>query len=625
MQEYWGYTSFRPLQEEIIDSVISGKDTVALLPTSGGKSICFQVPAMAMEGICIVVSPLVALMADQVSNLKQRGIKAMQLSGGMASQDLQTQLDNARYGNYKFLYLSPERLQQEVVQSTLKQLSVNLIAVDEAHCISQWGNDFRPAYKNVVSLREMHPLVPVIALTATATNEVLDDTIKELQLEIPAVFKASFTRANIRYGVLKEEDKLYRLQQLLQSNSGKAIVYVRSRKTSIETSQQLNSLGIPSTFYHGGIAPEDKEKRMQLWQSGVAPTMVATNAFGMGIDQPDVRLVVHIQLPDSLEAYFQEAGRAGRDGTLSKAVIIWSDYDKTLVQSQFVASYPTTKEVKHIYKKLNSYFQMPYGEGAFTAHPFNFTEFCKTYNLNVLLAYNALQVLDRLGVLQLSKTFGRKSVVQFTATSAVVLAYFKNNMQASVVGKTILRMYGGIFEIPTNINLQLISSKSGQAISTVISVLQQMEHNDLLSLKLNTTDAVLTFNVPREDDKTINPLSTDISRQKEKKARQVAAVIQYIENDTRCRSVQLVSYFGEVDVANCGICSVCVTKERGVAVSDVRTISENILTLLEAGPKSSRELSEKSIFAENDVIRSLRLLLDANKVTVDPRNRYHIK
>ncbi|MDX1463409.1 MAG: ATP-dependent DNA helicase RecQ, partial [Marinirhabdus sp.] len=361
LEEFWGYTSFRPLQEEIIQSVLDGKDTVALLPTGGGKSICFQIPALLEEGICIVVSPLVALMADQVERLKNKGIKALQLSGGLKFQELQTLLDNARYGNYKFLYLSPERLQQEIVQNAIRQLPVNLIAVDEAHCISQWGNDFRPAYKNITLLREMHPLVPMLALSATATEEVLTDTVQELQLELPEVFRASFARENLSYLVRKEEDKLYRLEQLLQHLKGKAIVYVRSRKLTVETSNQLNSLGFSSTFYHGGISPEEKTKRMQAWQSGSYPVMVATNAFGMGIDQPDVQLVIHIQLPDSLEAYFQEAGRAGRNGAAATSVIIWSEYDKTLVQSQFVDSYPSVADIKRVYNKLNNYFQIPYG------------------------------------------------------------------------------------------------------------------------------------------------------------------------------------------------------------------------------------------------------------------------
>tara|TARA_R110002020_G_scaffold396281_4_gene606396 strand:- start:52238 stop:54136 length:1899 start_codon:yes stop_codon:yes gene_type:complete len=625
LETYWGFNSFRPLQEEIINSVLQGKDTVALLPTSGGKSVCFQVPALATEGICIVISPLVALMADQVRNLKSKGIKALQLSGGISFQDLQTVLDNARFGNYKFLYLSPERLQQEVVQNAIKLMPVNLIAIDEAHCISQWGNDFRPAYKNISLLREMHPLVPMIALTATATDEVLTDTIQELKLELPDIHRASFARDNLSYHVLKEEDKLYRLEQLLKNLSGKAIVYVRSRKMCVEISNQLNTLGIASTFYHGGLSPEEKAAKMQAWQQGTAPTIVATNAFGMGIDQPDVRVVAHMQLPDSLEAYFQEAGRAGRDSEIAKAVIIWSDHDKQVVQSQFVDSYPTVKDVKFAYKKLNSYFQIPYGEGAFSTHPFSFGDFCHTYELNSLLAFNSIQVLDRLGVLQLSKTFGRKSTVHFKTTSEVVLAYFKNDMRASVIGKTILRLYGGIFETAATVNLQLVATKSGQSIPTIIDVLKQMERDELIELQLQTTDAVLTFMVPREDERTINPLAKEISLQKQKKSAQVEAVLHYITNETDCRSKQLLQYFGEENTTACGMCSVCTKSKGTISAKEKKVISEKIKIQLEEGPQTSRELSEKLIFAETDIVSVLRLLLDQGSIQLDIRNRFHLK
>tara|TARA_R100000306_G_scaffold8677_1_gene12077 strand:- start:53668 stop:55566 length:1899 start_codon:yes stop_codon:yes gene_type:complete len=625
LETYWGFNSFRPLQEEIINSVLQGKDTVALLPTSGGKSVCFQVPALATEGICIVISPLVALMADQVRNLKSKGIKALQLSGGISFQDLQTVLDNARFGNYKFLYLSPERLQQEVVQNAIKLMPVNLIAIDEAHCISQWGNDFRPAYKNISLLREMHPLVPMIALTATATDEVLTDTIQELKLELPDIHRASFARDNLSYHVLKEEDKLYRLEQLLKNLSGKAIVYVRSRKMCVEISNQLNTLGIASTFYHGGLSPEEKAAKMQAWQQGKAPTILATNAFGMGIDQPDVRVVAHMQLPDSLEAYFQEAGRAGRDSDIAKAVIIWSNHDKQVVQSQFVDSYPTVKDVKFVYKKLNSYFQIPYGEGAFSTHPFSFGDFCHTYELNSLLAFNSIQVLDRLGVLQLSKTFGRKSTVHFKTTSEVVLAYFKNDMRASVIGKTILRLYGGIFETAATVNLQLVATKSGQSIPTIIDVLKQMERDELIELQLQTTDAVLTFMVPREDERTINPLAKEISLQKQKKSAQVEAVLHYITNETDCRSKQLLQYFGEENTTACGMCSVCIKSKGTISAKEKKVISEKIKIQLEEGPQTSRELSEKLIFAETDIVSVLQLLLDQGSIQLDIRNRYHLK
>ncbi|GHC52543.1 RecQ family ATP-dependent DNA helicase [Ulvibacter litoralis] len=624
LEKYWGFSSFKSKQEEIITSVLDGKDTVALLPTGGGKSICFQVPALTLDGICIVVSPLVALMTDQVKNLQQKGIKALAISGGISFNELSTLLDNALYGNYKFLYLSPERLQQEIVQNVIKQMHVNCIAVDEAHCISQWGNDFRPAYKNIVLLRQLHPLVPIIAVTATATPTVLQDTIEQLTLELPNVVKDSFTRKNISYQVLKETDKLYRLQQLLQKNTGSAIVYVRSRKSAAEVSQQLNSLGISSTFYHGGISVVDKNKRLDDWRNGRVSTMVATNAFGMGIDHPTVRFVVHIQLPESIESYFQEAGRAGRDGNPATAIILYSDYDKTILQRQFIDSLPTPSDVKKLYRTLHNYFHIPYGEGEFTQHSFSFSEFCKTYKLNSIHTYNGLTTLDRLGIIQLSKEFGRKSSIRFIVSSERLLSYFSTDVQASVIGKTILRLYGGIFETPTGVNLDLVVKKSGQHINDVISVLKKMERDLLLELTLHVTDASLTFLVPREDDKTINVVAKEINVLNDKKKAQVTSVLAYIENTSECRSLQLVHYFGEENTVPCGICSVCASETSEVTKKEAVAISEKIKVLLKEAPRSSRELSEKLTFTEAKITTVLHLLIAAEAVKLNSKNQYYI-
>lgn len=624
LTKYWGYTSFKPMQEEIITSVMDGKDTVALLPTGGGKSLCFQVPAMAMDGICIVVSPLVALMGDQVNALKERGIKALKLTGGISFDELNTLLDNALYGNYKFLYLSPERLQQEIVQNYIKQMNVNLIAVDEAHCISQWGNDFRPAYKNITLLREIHPLIPIIALTATATPEVLEDTISELKMELPAVFRNSFVRENLSYQVFKEEDKLYKTEQLLKTNNGSAIVYVRNRKGTIEISEQLNSLGISATFYHGGISAKEKAQKLQAWRNGTVSTMVATNAFGMGIDHANVRFVIHLQIPESLESYFQEAGRAGRDGQYAAAVLLYNEYDKIYVKQQFVESLPTTSDLKTIYRTLSNYFQIPYGEGEFTKHNFGFSEFCKTYNLNTLLAYNALNSLDRLGIIQLSQEFGRKSIVQFLISSEKVLQYFEKDITTSVIGKTILRIYGGIFEMPTAINLDLIVNKTGQPIETVISILKKMERDQVVEMTLQITDATLTFLVPREDDKTINVISREVEALNRKKKAQVNSVLNYIANTKTCRSLQLVTYFGETTASKCGICSVCKTQTKKLSKTEMQQLAEQILALLEEAELTSREISERLTFAETDILKVLRLLMDAEKINANPKNQYYL-
>jgi len=624
LSEYWGFTSFKPLQEEIITSVLNGKDTVALLPTGGGKSLCFQIPALQQEGICIVISPLVALMTDQVKNLKDRGIKAISISGGISFDELSTLLDNATYGNYKFLYLSPERLQQEMVQNAIKQMNVNLIAVDEAHCISQWGNDFRPSYKNITILRELHPLSPIIGLTATATPEVLEDTVNELELELPNIFKNSFIRENLCYQVFKEDDKLYRIEQFLKNNTGAAIIYVRSRKSAIETSNHLNTLGISSNFYHGGISAKNKIKNLEEWLNGKTPTMVATNAFGMGIDHPNVRYVIHIQLPESLESYFQEAGRAGRNGDFAQAIILYSEYDKTLIKKQFIDSLAGPKDLKDLYRKLNNYFQISYGEGEFAEYSFSFTDFCKTYNLNTLLAYNGLNALDRLAILQLSKEFGRKSILRFLVSTEVLLSYFSKNMNASIVGKTILRLYGGVFEVPTQVNLELIASKTGQDVSEIISILQKMERDQLIELSLKITDASITFLVPREDDKTINVVAKEVETLNNKKKAQVKAVLTYVENDLVCKSVQLVQYFGETTAESCGICSVCAAKQSILGKKEMRLIAEKILISLEESQMTSRELSESFTFAEYKILQVLQVLIDAEKIKINTKNQYYL-
>ncbi len=624
LEKYWGHSRFFPMQEELITSVLNGKDSIALLPTGGGKSVCFQIPALAQEGICIVVSPLVALMNDQVTALKKKGIKALAITGGIKFQDLNILLDNAIYGNYKFLYLSPERLKQELVQNSIRLMSVNLFAIDEAHCISQWGNDFRPAYNNINILRTLHPLVPFIALTATASPEVLEDTIIQLQLENPSVFKSSFIRKNLSYQVIKEDDKLYRIESLLKNNNGSAIVYVRSRKMAVEVSNQLNSLGITSNFYHGGIANEAKQSRLEDWLDGKNDVMVATNAFGMGIDNPNVRFVFHIQLSESLESYFQEAGRAGRDQNYASAIILYNDYDKVLIKKQFIDSRPTTNEIKVLYRKLSTYFQISYGEGEFTNHSFSFTKFCETYKLNTLLTYNGLTALDRLGVLQLSKQFGRKTILKFLLDSDNILKYFQTDVTLSIIGKTILRLYGGIFESPTGINLELIASKTGQNMETIISSLNKMERDQVIELKLYHTDSSITFNVPREDDKTINVISKELERLNQKKKEEVKAVLNYLENSSICKSLQLVSYFGETNAQPCGVCSVCASQQSTPSKKESILISEKIKLLLEDHEMTSREISEKLTFTESKILVILRLLQDANKIKINTKNQYYL-
>ena len=604
---------------------MDGKDTVALLPTGGGKSICFQIPSIAQDGICIVISPLVALMTDQVKSLQEKGIKALSITGGKSFTEVNTLLDNASFGNYKFLYLSPERLQQELVQNTIKRMNVNCIAVDEAHCISEWGNDFRPAYKNIRILRELQPLSPIIALTATATPQVLKDTIKELEMELPSVFQDSFVRPNIAYNTLEVEDKLYHVKQLLKSSKNQAIVYVRTRRSAVQTSNHLTSLGIKSDFFHGGIPTQEKIKKLETWKNGTTPTMVATSAFGMGIDLATVTHVIHIQLPESLESYFQEAGRAGRDGNKATATILYNSYDKQLVTKQFIASLADVDLLKFIYKKLNNYLQIPFGEGVFTTHGINFEDFCKTYSLQTLQVFNGLNTLDRLGVLQLSKEFGRSSKIRFLVDSNTAIAYFKHDKLGSVIGKTILRLYGGIFETMTRINLETLQTKTRQSQPVIIQTLQKLEAANIIELYLNTTDAAITFLTPREDDKTINVIARDVVAHNAKKKQQVQQLLRYIDNNKTCKAVQLVTYFGENTATPCGICSVCQSKKERFSKKEIDSTCELILLELKKGPKTSREVLENIHQNQALVLKTIALLLGNNTILLDQKNRYFIQ
>mgnify|MGYP002712971883 CR=1 FL=1 len=624
LERYWNFTSFRPLQLDIIESVLAGNDTFALMPTGGGKSICFQVPALAKEGICIVVSPLVALMRDQVQNLKSKGIKALALTSGIKYDELDALLDNCIFGNYKFLYLSPERLQQELVQDRIKQMDVSFIAVDEAHCISQWGNDFRPAYKNIILLRQLKPTANVIALTASATPKVTNDIITELDFLNPKIFKQSFNRPNLAYMVFDEQDKFHKIEQILRKNPQSSIIYVRSRRLCVEISSYLESKGYKSTFYHGGITNQEKDSRLKQWLNDHTQVMVATNAFGMGIDKADVKTVIHINLPESIESYFQEAGRAGRNGQKAFAVILKNKGDETVLKNQFLSVLPTVDNVKAVYKKLCSFFRIPYGEGDNTTHDFSFSTFCNTYNFNTLTTYNALQALDRNSIINFSEQFHNKTVLQFVVSSDHLFAYLNKNQDASAITKTILRTYGGVFDLETKIRLEVIANKVNIQEEKIIQVLQQLERDGIITLKLNKTDTQITFIEPREDDKTINRIAKTIETQNTLKQSQVKAVLNYINNDHICRSMQLLSYFGETNIKPCGICSVCITNTNN-SPDTLKAVKAKIVKSLETSNLSSRELLKAIPTAEKTIKQALTELLEDHIIETTKTNRYKLK
>lgn len=621
LKQYWGHPGFRGSQEEIIKTVLKGSDVVALLPTGGGKSLCFQIPGVLLPGLCLVVSPLLALMDDQVTDLNSRGIRAMSLSGKLRQEELIRKLDNVEFGNYDFLYISPERLQQELVINRIKNLNINLIAIDEAHCISQWGFDFRPSYLKCSVLRELLPATPMIALTATATPEVMKDIEELLLLQNPAVFRDSIQRTNITYSVLNTEDKNYRLNQLLQQHGGSAIVYVHTRRATVLLSAYLKSNGVSAAAFHGGMSAEEKQRRLREWQSGELRVMTATNAFGMGIDKADVRLVVHFEVPETLEHYFQEAGRAGRDGEPALAVLLLGPNDVEQARDRYLGNLPSVKEVLKTYEKLNSYFSIPYGELHGEALALDFADFCETYTLPSALTYNALEILDRQGVLALSQQFWQKSRIQFTCTKPVLWKYLKSYPGLQPVVQTLLRTYGGLFDFETPINLRAVSGKLQTGEGILLKQLEQLRKDEIIRMEISEGDLELRFLVPREDGKTVYAFARGLEARLEVKRKKVDKMAAYLQNDSVCRQAQLLAYFGEPHAPPCRSCDVCLGSA-AVDAGQQESLKKTILKALEKGPKSSRELLQGNDLPEGPALYCLQSLLQEGLLTLGAENQY---
>lgn len=620
LEQYWNYKSFRSVQGDIIQSVLEGNDTFGLLPTGGGKSLCFQVPAMVNEGICLVISPLVALMKDQVTQLQSRNIKAIALTGAIKSDELITLLDNCEYGNYKFLYLSPERLEQDWVLERIKALPIDLIAIDEAHCVSQWGHDFRPSYLKIKNLKLHFTKIPFIALTASATPEVQKDIIALLGLENPKLFKKSFARENLGYHIIKAEDKLYKIKQILQKNPEPSIIYVRNRKNCHDYASQLTTLGFKATFYHGGLPAKEKEANMNAWMKETHPIMVATSAFGMGIDKPNVKTVIHVNLPENLESYYQEAGRAGRDGEKAFAVLISSPSDVIQAESQFIAVLPDVAFLKEVYVKLCNYFQIAYGEGIALEFAFSLNHFCHQYKLPILKTFNALQFLDRQCIISMSNEQSEKVQVQFIIDSREVIRYISLNPNDEPILNSILRNYAGIFEMQTNVNTVFVAKNAGTTETNVLNLLEKLKGLQIIELFSTQNESKITFLEVREDERTINRVGKYLEKQNLNKQNQLASVIAYVSDELQCKNRLLLTYFGEKVTNDCGICSFCLkAKSKPLHFEDIRN---QIRTAIQTGPKTSRALSEQFQIDEKLLLDVLSQLMEHNIIFINTKNQF---
>jgi ATP-dependent DNA helicase RecQ len=623
LEQYWKFSEFKPQQEAIIEAVLANEDCIALLPTGGGKSICFQIPGLIKDGICIVVSPLIALMQDQVNTLKEKGIKAMALTSGLSYVDIDRMLDNCIYGSYKFLYLSPERLQQDLVQERIKQMNVNLIAVDEAHCISQWGHDFRPAYRDIKILRTLHPNVNVIGLTASATAMVVKDISTQLDCITPEIFKSSFQRSNLAYLTLDCEDKYFKTVQILKKYVGSSIIYVRNRKATLEISGYLNNIGITSGYYHGGLSAKEKNTQFDLWSANENQVMVATNAFGMGIDKANVQTVIHHNLPESLESYYQEAGRAGRNNEKAYAVILRNTSDEMSSKNQYINDLPEIPFLKNVYKRLCNYFQISYGEGESTLHNFNFKLFCSTYNLPLIRTYNSLKILDRTSIISMEERFKNTAFIQIVIGNSALFNYIEKHPKQALILKVILRSHEGVFDHSTEIFTHTIAEKTNLSENEVIKYLTALNKAEIVHFESSKTDAQITFIEPREDDKTIHRISKIVTQQHGLKKAQLQSVLDYVKNDGICKSKKLLSYFEELDSEQCGICSGCLESKKNSSLS--KSDTKIILNLLKTEDLSSRKIEVLSTFNSDKLALLLTNLLERELIELTERNTYKLK
>ena len=616
LKQYWGYDSFRDLQEEIITSIGEGKDTLGLMPTGGGKSITFQVPALAQEGICIVITPLIALMKDQVQNLRKREIKALAIYSGMTRQEILTALENCIFGNYKFLNISPERLDTEIFRTKLRSMKVSMITVDESHCISQWGYDFRPAYLKIAEIRELLPEVPVLALTATATPEVVTDIQARLKFREGNVFRMSFERKNLAYIVRKTDNKTKELLYILQRISGSAIIYVRNRRRTKEITELLMNEGITADFYHAGLDNAVKDLRQKRWQSGEVRVMVATNAFGMGIDKPDVRIVLHLDLPDSPEAYFQEAGRAGRDGEKAYAVILYSKSDKTTLHKRVVDTFPDKEYILNVYEHLQYYYQMAMGDGFQCIREFNLEEFCRKFKYFPVPVDSALKILTQAGYLEYTDEQDNSSRILFTIRRDELYKLREMGKEAEALIQSILRSYTGVFTDYAYISEESLAVRTGLTRQQIYNILVTLTKRRIVDYIPRKKTPYIIYTRERLELRFLHIPASVYEERKARYEARIKAMEEYVTTENICRSRMLLRYFGEKNEHNCGQCDVCLSKRATDNLSEesYEEVKRQILDLLSHSPLTPAETADQIKAEKEDIGQVIRYLLDEGEL-----------
>ncbi len=614
LHKYWRYDSFRPLQREIIESVLSGHDTLALLPTGGGKSICYQIPAVINEGITVVISPLIALMADQVRMLSEKHIKAAYITSGMSKHQVDVTLNNSVFGKIKLLYVSPERLQNRTFIDHFRQMKVSLIAVDEAHCISQWGYDFRPPYLEIAKVRQYHPDVPVIALTATATPDVVGDIEDKLNFKDGKLFQNSFARPNIVYTVRHTDDKEGTLLRIIRGVGCCGIVYVRNRRRTQEISRLLNDNDIAAAAYHAGIPVKERIQSQQDWMASSKGVMVATNAFGMGIDKPDVRFVIHLDLPESPEAYFQEAGRAGRDGLKAYAVLVYSDGDCIKLRNDIERDFPPLSLIKNTYKALCNFYQLPVGAGEGSRFPFNIEEICNNYGLDMYSFYRSLSFLEREGLVSMPEQNELLSKVYINVDKEELYRVQMSDKTTGDMLEAMLRLYGGLFTDFTPISESVIAKRCGLETVKVANMLTELNRLEIITYQPKMLKPQIVFNSQRIDVRDLNISEDNYKKLKELAVKRRESMIDYAVSDDKCRSVWLLDYFGERNAMNCGCCDYCLSKTR----TSVESLESKVLETMKEGKATIKQLAESMDGVEpHQLTAAVRRLLDKGKLAMD--------